>query len=226
MNYWVPSCIRKKSNAEKNNARNRKNSGTVGSMGNNKPSLEHLSEEDRSAKEEVQLMESCSKSNNNNYMDSAPLQQQPPQLLREEEAMVSSPMMMMMTGVSSPCMLLSPPALTSTPSVPSGFAYQSRVASRVQMQQAAGRKELMDLDELALNKIFDYLSDQDLRAVHQVSKKWKAMLERCKVNGRRIELVEKIRRNKENIPDMSKVCRNHCCMGKVNCFSFSRTRTD
>jgi len=68
--------------------------------------------------------------------------------------------------------------------------------------------EFMDLPSLALDRIFIYLSDQDLRAVHQVSKKWRDTLEsneRRGDNARRLALIERIRKDEENIRDKAKV---------------------
>jgi len=63
-----------------------------------------------------------------------------------------------------------------------------------------GSFPLTDLPEVPLDKVVSYLNAEDLRTFHRVSRGWKAALEsRRKDNERRLELVQRIKENKENL---------------------------
>ena len=67
------------------------------------------------------------------------------------------------------------------------------------------------LPDVVLDKIFNLLSPEDLRRVHQVCKAWKkSLVSRPRIDSRRVDLVSKIRLNKENIArGSSLVSRRH-----------------
>lgn len=71
------------------------------------------------------------------------------------------------------------------------------------------RNNLLSLDAVAMDRIFSFLGDEELRRFHQVSRGCKEAVEaRPLVNKRRLDLVQKIQENKENIRKTLAVSKN------------------
>ena len=66
---------------------------------------------------------------------------------------------------------------------------------------------LTELPSLVLDTFLRrYVTDQDLRVIHQVSSGWKGLVDsRPIVSARRLALVQQIRQEKENIRDATRV---------------------
>ncbi len=66
---------------------------------------------------------------------------------------------------------------------------------------------LTELPSLVLDRFLHlYVTDHDLRRIHQVSIAWKYLVEdRPAVNARRLALVARIQQEKENIRDSTQV---------------------
>jgi len=61
---------------------------------------------------------------------------------------------------------------------------------------------LDQIPDVPLDKVLSYLDAEDLRRFYQVSKTWRRIVQaRPLVDSRRVELVKRIRQNKENIPE-------------------------
>ncbi|CAG7786612.1 unnamed protein product [Allacma fusca] len=89
----------------------------------------------------------------------------------------------------------------ATGKLPKGVQVVNPVATMASRSKQRKRQEfqLENLPHVVLDKILAYLSPEDLRRFYQVSKAWQnTLVSRKRVNSLRVDLVEKIRLNKEN----------------------------